>query len=101
MDNYQIQITETLQKVVAVEAKNEAEAVDKVMNDYNDGKLYLTGENMTDYRIDNLEKIDERRRAWLVDIITKWVGKNYGTQEAEDPCYSLEALADELIKKGL
>ena len=32
------------------------------------------------------------------DAILKWVGKNYGTQEMEDPSWSVEALAEELAK---
>ena len=31
-------------------------------------------------------------------IIKKWVGEMYGTQEAEDPSWSVEALAEELAK---
>ena len=35
----------------------------------------------------------------IYDFLYQWVGKNYGTQEAEDPCYDLETLAGALVDK--
>ena len=32
----------------------------------------------------------------IKNIIYKWVAKNFGTQEAEDPSWSIEALAEEI-----
>lgn len=34
----------------------------------------------------------------LVELIILWIFKNYGGQEAEDPCYNIEKLADYIIK---
>ena len=31
-------------------------------------------------------------------IMKEWVGKNYGSQEMDDPCYNLKELAKELDK---
>lgn len=38
--------------------------------------------------------MEERLRT----IIYNWVGKNFGTQEAEDPSWSIEELAKEIAK---
>lgn len=38
------------------------------------------------------EQINDKIKA----IIHNWVGKNFGTQEAEDPSWDIEALAEEL-----
>lgn len=35
------------------------------------------------------------------DIIHKWVADNFGTQEAEDPSWDIEALADHLSKSDI
>lgn len=35
------------------------------------------------------------------EAIIEWVGKTYGTQEAEDPSWSVEALADHLNKSDI
>lgn len=35
------------------------------------------------------------------EAIIEWVGKNYGTQEAEDPSWDIEALADHLSKSDI
>lgn len=35
------------------------------------------------------------------DIIHKWVADNFGTQEAEDPSWNIEALADHLSKTDI
>lgn len=35
------------------------------------------------------------------DIIHKWVADNFGTQEAEDPSWNIEALADHLSKSDI
>jgi len=32
----------------------------------------------------------------IIDIITRWVGKNYGSQEADDPSWNITALAREI-----
>lgn len=37
----------------------------------------------------------------LEKIIYDWVGKNYGTQEAEDPSWDIKALADHLSKSDI
>lgn len=34
----------------------------------------------------------------IAKIIYEWVGKNFGTQEAEDPSWNIEALAEEINK---
>lgn len=36
----------------------------------------------------------------MADTIYKWIGKNYGSQEMEDPCYDVEELAKELAGKA-
>lgn len=35
------------------------------------------------------------------EAISEWVGKTYGAQEAEDPSWSIEALADHLSKSDI
>lgn len=35
------------------------------------------------------------------EIIYEWVAENYGTQEAEDPSWSIEALADRLSNRDI
>lgn len=35
------------------------------------------------------------------EAIYEWVGKTYGTQEADDPSWSIEALADHLSKTDI
>lgn len=35
----------------------------------------------------------------IYEFLYRWVGKNYGTQEAEDPCYDLGTLANELANE--
>lgn len=34
----------------------------------------------------------------IKEIITKWVGKNFGTQEMEDPSWDIGALSEEIAK---
>ena len=36
----------------------------------------------------------------IKELILKWIGLNYGTQEVEDPCYNIEALSEYLYFKG-
>lgn len=36
----------------------------------------------------------------LVKIIEKWVGENFGSQEVEDPSWSIEDLATEIAQNG-
>lgn len=49
---YKVEITETLQKVVEVEAENKEEAIDKVTDMYNNEKVVLNWENCIDTDID-------------------------------------------------
>lgn len=44
---YKIEITETLQKIVEIEAENEQEALDKIETRYYGGDIVLDSENIT------------------------------------------------------
>ena len=48
MDKYKIEITETLQQVVEVEAESEEEAMRKVMKMYKNSKVVLDDNNFVD-----------------------------------------------------
>lgn len=48
---YQIEITETLQKVVEVEARSLSEAITKVATDYSNGEIVLDGMDFVGYEI--------------------------------------------------
>lgn len=37
----------------------------------------------------------------LYDIIREWVGHTYGTQEMEDPCWNIKALAEHISKSDI
>lgn len=45
MGNYQVEITETLQKVVTIEASSEQEAIKKAHSSWNDGQIELTADD--------------------------------------------------------
>ena len=53
MKKYQIQITETLQRVIEVEANNYDEAEDKVNEDYRNGDIVL---DYSDYMSTEIER---------------------------------------------
>lgn len=38
-------------------------------------------------------------RQEIKDFLYRWVGENFGTQEAENPSWSIEVLSEELAKK--
>jgi hypothetical protein len=48
---YQIEITETLQKVVEVEARSLSEAITKVATDYSKGEIVLDAMDFVGYEI--------------------------------------------------
>ena len=56
MKKYTIEITETLQKQVTIEACNSGEALKEVKRLYNDGDIVLYGE---DHVSTEIEKIEE------------------------------------------
>lgn len=97
---YQILIKETLERVVPIEANNEREAIDQVLDRYHNGNIYLKAEDLTDTVVDNFDTMDKRRAEWLEELILDWIGKNYGTQEREDPCYGIKELAEHLVAQG-
>lgn len=48
MNKYKVKITEKLVRVIEIEAACELQALAKVEDDYNDGKIILTADNYTD-----------------------------------------------------
>lgn len=55
MEKFNIEITETLQKVVSVEAKTLAEAIEKVKEDYNDGEIELDAMDLVETTYEEFE----------------------------------------------
>lgn len=55
MEKFNIEITETLQKVVTVEAKTLAEAIEKVKEDYNDGEIELDAMDLVETTYEEFE----------------------------------------------
>ena len=53
---FKIEITETLQEIVEVEAKNLTEAITSVEKDYNDGKIVLDSMNFVCYEINKYKE---------------------------------------------
>lgn len=51
MAKFNIEITETLQKVVEVEAESLTEAITKVAVDYGGGEIVLEAEDFKEYKI--------------------------------------------------
>lgn len=47
MKNFSVKITETLERIVTVEAENELDAVDKITRLYNESKIVLDADNFT------------------------------------------------------
>lgn len=45
--------------------------------------------------------MERKVKELLKDAIYKWVAKTFGTQEADDPSWSIDALADALSKGSL
>lgn len=48
MNKYKIEITETIQKIVEVEADNEQDAIHSVMRKYKNSEVVLTEEDFID-----------------------------------------------------
>lgn len=59
MEKFNIEITETLQKVVTVEAKTLAEAIEKVKEDYNDGEIELDAMDLVETTYEEAEYWEE------------------------------------------
>lgn len=53
---FKIEITETLQRLVEVEADNVTEAIIKVMRDYKDGNIVLGSEDFAEYEISEFKE---------------------------------------------
>lgn len=51
---YQIEITETLNRIIEIEAESEEMAMDKCRNIYREGKVVLTSENFIDVEFKNV-----------------------------------------------
>ena len=54
MDRYKVEITETLQKTVEVEANNKEEALDKVMKMYKNEEVILDYNDFVDLDFKNV-----------------------------------------------
>lgn len=57
MKKYQVEITETLQRIVEVEAKNEKNAILKVAENYKDGNIVLDEGDFMGYEITLFPKL--------------------------------------------
>lgn len=53
---FNIEITETLQKVVEVEARSLSEAITKVAKDYKDGEIVLDAMDFVGYEIKSFQE---------------------------------------------
>lgn len=51
MKKYQIEITETLQKIIEVEADNASDAVTQITSDYSIGEIVLDGMDFVGFEI--------------------------------------------------
>ena len=56
MKTYKVQITETLQRTVEVEATDEDAAVDAVNNQYRDEEIILDSDDANDVEIEVVER---------------------------------------------
>lgn len=65
MNKYRILITETLQKVVEVEADNFADAYDLVREKYEDEEIVLDSSDFIDYSIEDYTDVLEESYADL------------------------------------
>ena len=59
MQNYIVNITETLSRIVEVKSENDREALEKISKQYYDGKIILTPEDYFD--VDFEVQIDDGR----------------------------------------
>lgn len=53
---YQIEIEETLQKVVTIEAATLTEAIEQAKTDYNNGEIVLDGMDFVGYKIQEFKE---------------------------------------------
>ena len=53
---YKVEITETLQKVIEVEAKSLSDAITKVATDYDDGEIVLDAMDFVGYGINEFKE---------------------------------------------
>ena len=56
MKDFNIEITETLQRQIEVSAKDQDEAIDKVRKMYNDGEIVLDSEDFMDFDIECIKE---------------------------------------------
>ena len=57
MGKYKVEISETLQRVIEVEAESLSEAVTKVCKDYADGEIVLDGMDFVGYEIKEFKEV--------------------------------------------
>lgn len=55
MKTFKFEITETLQRVMNIEADNETEAYEKVSNMYGNGEIVLYAEDFNEYEINVID----------------------------------------------
>lgn len=67
MGHYAIEITETLQKIIAVEAENEEAAYAAVKEMYKNGDIVLTGDDFIHSDIDNFEMEQEQAKELFLE----------------------------------
>ena len=60
MKKFKIRVTETLVKIVEVEAPDEAEAIWEVMSQYDEGKVVLSGDDFLDVDFNREGEDDDR-----------------------------------------
>lgn len=71
--------------------------VGNTIDDY--GDLYKIEEKLSETK-QNTKKQNTQVKL-LANLIRGWVAKNYGTQEAEDPSWNIESLAETIAKGEL
>ena len=71
--------------------------VGNTIDDY--GDLYKIEKQLSETKQD--AKKQNTQAKLLANLIRGWVAKNYGTQEAEDPSWNIESLAETIAKGEL
>jgi len=71
MKKYKIEITETLQKVIEVNAKNEEEAYEQVKKMYKNEEIVLDSSDLNEYLIRNVLSLEDEyeKDTLIADVI--------------------------------
>ena len=71
-------------------------------NGIEDESLVLEIQHSHDILINKITKVEQTdKEKEMINEILKWVGKNYGSQEMDNPSWNVRDLAHTLIQAGL